>query len=402
MSATDRYGVITDVNRHMEALTGCTRDELIGALLTSCFTDAGRAEAGLKRVLTEGQVSNYELTARARDGTQTAVSYSATTFHDRDRRVQGLFTAARDISSVKRLEHTLQSRTTELEEANRTRSELLAALSVEQERVQATLNCIGDAVASTDTAGNITFLNVVAETMTGWSSHEAVGRPMADVLRIVNATSRTAIASPMELAVGLDRTMHVPENSILIRRDGFEYPIEDPVAPLHNRSGDAAGAVIVFRDVSAAMAIALKMTIRRTTTSLTGLPNRMLLGDRVSQAIACASRDQKKVAVLFLDLDGFKHINDSLGHAIGDRLLQSVATRLVGVRPQLRHGQPPGRRRVRRAAVADGAIRRCRDYRRPDPAGRGAAASRSTSTICTSPSASASASTPTTAWMPRR
>ena len=126
-----------------------------------------------------------------------------------------------------------------------------------------------------------------------------------------------------------NRTVHLPSNCILVRRDGFEIPIEDSVAPIHDREGQATGAVIVFRDVSAARAMALQMAHSAEHDFLTGLPNRMLLNDRVSQAIALARRHGKQVAVLFLDLDGFKHINDSLGHPIGDKLLQSIAKRLV-------------------------------------------------------------------------
>ncbi len=106
--ATDPRGIITDVNKQTEALTGCSRDELIGAPFKNCFTDPGRAEAGIRRVLTEGKVTNYELTARARDGTETVVSYNATTFHDRDRKLQGVFASARDMTELKRIERTLQ------------------------------------------------------------------------------------------------------------------------------------------------------------------------------------------------------------------------------------------------------------------------------------------------------
>jgi diguanylate cyclase (GGDEF)-like protein/PAS domain S-box-containing protein len=199
----------------------------------------------------------------------------------------------------------------------------------EKERAQVTLNSIGDAVISTDISGSITFLNLVAEKMTGWPLQEAAGRPMAEVFRILDATSRLTIPDPMEMAVGRDRTVNLPPNCILIRRDGFEISIEDSVAPIHDREAHATGAVIVFRDVSAARAMALQMAHSAEHDFLTGLPNRMLLNDRVSQAISTASRHARKVAVLFLDLDGFKHINDSLGHPIGDKLLQSIAKRLV-------------------------------------------------------------------------
>jgi PAS domain S-box-containing protein len=131
LMTTDPRGIITDVNKQTEALTGCTRDELIGAPFKNYFTDPGRAEAGINRVLSEGTVTNYELTARARDGTLTVVSYNATTFHDRDRSLQGVFAAARDVTELKRFEQTLQQKNVELEDASRMKSEFLANMSHE-------------------------------------------------------------------------------------------------------------------------------------------------------------------------------------------------------------------------------------------------------------------------------
>ena len=131
LMTTDPRGIITDVNKQMEALTGCTRDELIGAPFKCYFTDPNRAEAGINRVLSEGKVTNYELTARARDGTLTVVSYNATTFHDRDRRLQGVFASARDMTELKQIEETLQLKNVELEGASRMKSEFLANMSHE-------------------------------------------------------------------------------------------------------------------------------------------------------------------------------------------------------------------------------------------------------------------------------
>ncbi len=201
-------------------------------------------------------------------------------------------------------------------------------LFAEKERAQVTLSSIGDAVACTDLAGNISFLNPVAEQMTGWSQEDATGRPMAEILRIQHDTTREPIPNPMELAMVENLTMNLPSSCHLVRRDGKETPIEDSVSPIHDRRGQVTGAVIVFRDVTAAQAMTRQMAHSAQHDFLTGLPNRILLNDRVSQAIAASLRHQTGVAVLFLDLDGFKHINDSLGHPIGDRLLQSIATRL--------------------------------------------------------------------------
>ena len=131
LMTTDPRGIMTDVNKQMEALTGCTRDELIGAPFKNYFTDPARAEAGIKRVLTEGRVTNYELTARARNGTLTVVSYNATTFHDRDRVLKGVFAAARDVTELKLFEQRLQQKNAELEEASRMKSEFLANMSHE-------------------------------------------------------------------------------------------------------------------------------------------------------------------------------------------------------------------------------------------------------------------------------
>ena len=131
LMTTDPRGIITDVNKQMMALTGCTRDELIGAPFKNYFTDAGRAEAGINRVLREGTVTNYELTARARDGKETVVSYNASTFHDRDRRLQGVFVAARDVTELKLFEQALRQKNAELEDASRMKSEFLANMSHE-------------------------------------------------------------------------------------------------------------------------------------------------------------------------------------------------------------------------------------------------------------------------------
>jgi len=204
------------------------------------------------------------------------------------------------------------------------------SLFEQNERAQVTLNSIGDAVMSTDVAGNVTYLNIVAQTLTGWSQHEAAGHPLEDVFRIIDGTTRAQAPNPMEFAIRENKTVSLTPNCVLIRRDGAESPIEDSAAPIHDRQGHVTGAVMVFHDVSAARAATLRMAYLAQHDGLTDLPNRILFNDRLTEAMGLASRYRRQLAVLFLDVDRFKHVNDSLGHDIGDRLLQSIAQRLLG------------------------------------------------------------------------
>lgn len=204
------------------------------------------------------------------------------------------------------------------------------ALFEEKERAQVTLNSIGDAVMSCDVSSRVTYLNKVAERMTGWTGEMATGRPIEDVFRIIDATTREPISNPMGLAIRDNKTVLLAPNSILSRRDGVEAAIEDSAAPIHDRHGRVTGAVMVFHDVSSTRALSLNLAHQAQHDSLTDLPNRLLLDERLTHAILLGRRHGLKLGVLYLDLDRFKKINDSLGHEVGDRLLQEVAKRLQG------------------------------------------------------------------------
>jgi len=209
------------------------------------------------------------------------------------------------------------------------RAAFAEALFAEKERAQVTLNSIGDAVVSTDVAGHVTYLNPVAATLAACVAAEALGRSFTDVIQIVDSEKPHRLRDPMREAIRLDRAVGLGAGSVLIRKDGTQAAIEDSAAPIHDSQGRVTGAVIVFRDVTHARAMSLRMSYLAHHDYLTGLPNRLLLDDRLAQAITTARRQHQELAVLFVDVDRFKHINDTHGHAIGDQLLLSVASRLT-------------------------------------------------------------------------
>ena len=207
-----------------------------------------------------------------------------------------------------------------------------AAVALENEVANATLDSIGEAVLRTDIRGNITYLNRIAEEMTGWFRDEVLGRPVADVLRLVDSVSGAVVDNAVATVLDGYKT-GTPTISLisctLARRDGVELGIESRVTVVDDQAGNLIGAVVVIRDVGAARAASIEMSRASQHDVLTDLPNRTLFNDRLQQAISLAGRQKKQLAVLFVDLDQFKRINDSLGHSMGDKLLRSVAGRLI-------------------------------------------------------------------------
>jgi len=209
------------------------------------------------------------------------------------------------------------------------RKEREIAVFNDNERAQITLASIGDGVLSTNNRWIVSFINPIAEKLTGWDCAQAVGRHVSEVFQVLDGVTRARIMPQMEQAIEKGRTIILPPNCVLVRRDGHELHIEDSAAPILNISGEFAGMVVVFHDVSASRAVTQKMSHLAQHDVLTALPNRALLNDRLAHGMALAGRNGRQMAILFIDLDHFKRINDSLGHPIGDQILKAVAQRIT-------------------------------------------------------------------------
>jgi len=204
-----------------------------------------------------------------------------------------------------------------------------SALSAERNLARATLHCIGDAVITTDRTGLVAYLNPVAQALTGYALTDASGRPLQDVLPTYDETGERRILPPLHQCLIEGRTVQ-PSRYCLLRGRDAEHAIRWSAAPIRDGSGVIAGMVLAFSDVTETLSLSREMLRQATHDALTGLPNRVLVEDRLLKAIARARRAENQVAVIFIDLDGFKKVNDAFGHAAGDALLVEIAGRLKG------------------------------------------------------------------------
>ena len=319
MIIADSCGKIIYSNRQAATLFGYLNDELIGEQIEILLPERFQTgHPGLRvsyarkpRLRTMGE--NQQLYARHRNGSEIQVEIRLSALQTEEGLV--VLSTIRDITA----RGDLSSKTSLVIRGDRfgtERQDQPEHLFEARERALATLNSIGDAVISIDQAGNVSYLNPIAEKMTGWPRADATGRPLQEVVNITDENGGTSALTLLQSSAA---------SGILTLRDGSEFAIEHSSAPMHNDEGDVIGTVMVFRDVSVARDVTQKLAYAAYHDALTGLPNRVLLESRLTHALALARRHNCGAAVLFLDLDAFKLVNDTFGHKVGDRLLESVA-----------------------------------------------------------------------------
>ncbi len=309
--AADAAGRITHVNSAAAQIMGWEDHDAVGVSLNDALPVNLYSSPAVRLItLHSGQQKRF------------AVEYRVTRVYAADQSLQGFVIAFRTAASMAPANAAMRV----LDGDSPPSTE---ELFEERERSRVTLDAIGDLVLSVDFRGRVNYLNKNAESITGWTSLEAHGRPLEEVLPLLDEVARKPVESPAVRAIIENEKVVIAENCVLVGRNGTETAIEASASPIHDFVGGVIGAVIVAHDVTAARDLSAKLTRLALYDDLTGLPRRALLADRLHRALARAQRNQRVAAVIFLDLDGFKPVNDSLGHAVGDALLKVVAQRLV-------------------------------------------------------------------------
>ncbi len=309
--------VATDLERHIlwtnpafTRLFQYSSEEVVGVSSSFLYSNlADFEEQGRLRynLIMPSDSRPYEMLYRKKDGqTFWGEARGAAIINDHGDRI-GFTVAIRDITRRKQLVHDLH---------------------LEKEQWYVTLKSIGDAVITTDEAGRVTYINPISEDLTGWRSDEAQGVPVDLVFRIVNEHTRAPADNPVPRALMEGKIVGLANHTLLIARDGREFSIEDSAAPIRDDEGRIRGCVIVFRDVTEKRRLEHQIAWQANHDALTGLPNRHLFQDRVSRTVARAHRSGRPFALLYLDIDHFKNVNDRLGHPFGDRVLVEFGQRL--------------------------------------------------------------------------
>jgi diguanylate cyclase (GGDEF)-like protein/PAS domain S-box-containing protein len=360
LMTTDPSGIITDVNKQMEALTGCTRDELNGKPFKQYFTDQERAEMGIKLALSEKKITNYELTVRARDGRETVVSYNATTFYDRDKKLQGVLAVARDITERNRLDQALQEKNIELESAKavaeKVNTELLTMVAELQsrDREMKLLIRMDDLLQScTSVADAYKVIAIMARDLfKGQNGSLAILTSHSQQLETVVRWGQDAIMESSfllkdcwamrrgQLHEVIDPTtdllcqhfVHAPVTGTLC----LPLMVQGETLGLLTLAGDMGGEHAVSQQqlvVTVGEAIKLSLSNIKLREELreqairdplTGLYNRRYLEESLSRELYRSQRQKTQLCIAMIDLDHFKQVNDTFGHGAGDSVLREV------------------------------------------------------------------------------
>jgi len=200
-----------------------------------------------------------------------------------------------------------------------------AELFAEKERAQVTLQSIGDAVITTDTNGLAEYLNPTAEALIGWRMAEAQGLPLCTLVKIIDERTRKPAPDPIEMVLREERAVEIGAECLLVRRDGRDIAVDESAAPIRDRSGRITGVVLVLHDVSRERQYAATLSYQASHDALTGLINRREFELRLARALTSAADQQRHHALLYLDLDQFKVVNDTCGHAAGDELMRQMS-----------------------------------------------------------------------------
>ncbi|MGH8267607.1 MAG: PAS domain S-box protein, partial [Steroidobacteraceae bacterium] len=300
-----RDGRLLSVNPAFVSMLGYTSADELYALPSAAalyWNPADRAEF-TRRIESEGEIRDAEFLMRRRDGQQVVILENARAMRDAGERIVGYEGTIADITGRKRAEQ---------------------AVFAEKERAQVTLQSIGDAVISTDAHGRIEYINPVAESLTAWSLAEARGQPIGAVLRLVNELTREPLENSLAGALGRGESGAATDHSVLITRGGSEVAIQESAAPICDRQGEVIGAVVVFHDVTKERRLKRALSYQASHDALTGLINRREFDNRLHAALLSAQRGEGTYALLYIDLDQFKVVNDTCGHQAGDRLLRDV------------------------------------------------------------------------------
>ncbi|MEM7432278.1 MAG: EAL domain-containing protein [Pseudomonadota bacterium] len=257
------------------------------------------------RLEAQGVVKNFEYRLRRKDGSEIVVLENAHAVHDDDGVIIAHEGTITDITDRKRAE---------------------TRIFEEKERAQVTLQSIGDGVITTDADGNVDYINPVAQDLTGYDMRNARGRPIGDIITIINEHTRATVENPVTRCLREGRVITLEDNSILINSKSEEIPIQDSAAPIRDRIGNVIGSVMVFHDVSKETRLFRQLSYQASHDSLTDLINRREFENRLVTALDQLRGNPDRLhALLYLDIDQFKVVNDTFGHAAGDALLKQLA-----------------------------------------------------------------------------